>query len=103
MNAPPAGRVIRFGFLRLHDDASARRETLARELLRELRELCAPHAVWAGIPGDDSAARWDLAFTITLPDLAAWQQLASSEPLRAALARLEAQAAVSKAWTFSQP
>lgn len=95
--------VLRFCFVRLHPEPSAHRDQLARELEHELTRVCAPHPVWAGVPGDDSAARWDLAFTIELPDLAAWQALEQRAALAEVLSRLQRDAAVVKAWTFSRP
>lgn len=93
--------VIRFCFLRLHPEPSARRAQLAHELTEELARACAPHPVWVGLPGDDSAARWDLALTIELPDLPAWQALEQRAELAEVLTRLQSDAAVIKAWTFA--
>lgn len=95
--------VLRFCFVRLHPEPSARRDQRAHELLDELTRACAPHAVWAGVPGDDSAARWDLALTIELPSLEAWRALEQRPDLAAVLARLQQDAAVVKAWTFACP
>lgn len=93
--------IVRFCFLRLHPEPSARRDQLASELATELARVCSPHPVWAGVPGDDSAARWDLAFTIELPDLEAWRALEQQPGLTELLARLQGDAAVVKAWTFA--
>lgn len=98
-----AAPVQRFCFVRLHEQVAARREEVARALAAELGALCAPHPVWVGIPGDDSAARWDLGVVISLPDVAAWQALAARPAFDEAMARLAADAAVVKAWTFAAP
>ncbi|MEZ4360510.1 MAG: hypothetical protein R3B48_10030 [Kofleriaceae bacterium] len=95
--------VTRFCFVRLRDDDAARRDALARELADELTRLCAPHPVWVGVPGDESAARWDLAITIALPELAAWTSLAGEPTFAARVRRLSDEAEVVKAWTFAAP
>ncbi len=97
MSAP----VLRFCFVRLGEEASARREAMARQLFVELTAACAPHAVWVGVPGDESAARWDLGITIALPDVAAWQALAATAAFDEIMLRLAGEAAVVKAWTFA--
>jgi len=99
MTAP----VQRFCFVRLREEPSARRDAVARELTAELTAACAPHAVWVGVPGDESAARWDLGIVIALPDVAAWQALASLAAFDEIMLRLADEAAVVKAWTFAMP
>lgn len=98
-----AAKVQRFCFVRLREEAAKVREAMARELAAELTALCAPHPVWVGVPGDDSAARWDLALVISLPDVAAWQALAARAAFDEVMLRLAAEAAVVKAWTFAMP
>jgi hypothetical protein len=95
--------VQRFCFVRLHEEASARRDAMARELIAELTAACAPHTVWIGVPGDDSAARWDLSIVIALPDVAAWRALACLTAFDDIMLRLADEAAVVKAWTFALP
>lgn len=95
--------VHRFCFVRLREEASARRDAMARELTAELTAACAPHAVWVGVPGDDSAVRWDLGVVIALPDVAAWQALAATAAFEEIMLRLASEAAVVKAWTFAAP
>lgn len=99
MTAP----VQRFCFVRLREEASVRREAMARALTEELTAACAPHAVWVGVPGDESAARWDLGIAISLPDVAAWQTLAATSAFDEIMLRLAGEAAVVKAWTFAAP
>lgn len=99
----PAAPVVRYCFVRLLDEPAAEREARAHTLATELTRACAPCPVWVGVPADESAARWDLAVTIALPDLCAWQALAASPAYEAVLARLTVDAKVIKAWTFAQP
>jgi hypothetical protein len=99
----PISVVQRCYFVRLRDDASAQRDTYANELVRELRELCGPYPVWVGVPGDDSAARWDLAILISFASLSQWQELAAGSAFCDAIANVTAAAAVIKAWTFATP
>jgi hypothetical protein len=100
VSAPP---VQRFCFVRLREEASVRRDAMARELTAELTAACAPHAVWVGVPGDDSAARWDLGIVIALPDVPAWQALAATAAFDEIMLQLAGEAAVVKAWTFTVP
>lgn len=95
--------VQRFCFVRLREEEAPAREELARALRAELTALCAPHPVWVGLPGDESAARWDLGLVISLPDVAAWRQLAATPAFDDAMLRLTAAATVIKAWTFAAP
>jgi hypothetical protein len=98
-----AAPIVRFCFVRLREEAIPEREAIAHALTAELSIVCAPHLLWVGLPGDESAARWDLSLTIGLPDLAAWQALAASAAFDEAMVRLAAQAEVVKAWTFAAP
>lgn len=97
MSAP----VIRFCFVRLQEATSAHRLTLANQLRAELSAACAPHPVWVGVPGDESAAKWDLGFTIGLPDGAAWRGLAATSAFEEIMLRLAGESTVVKAWTFA--
>ncbi|HRC57159.1 MAG: hypothetical protein IPI49_07930 [Myxococcales bacterium] len=94
--------VMRFCFVRLRQELAAQRDELCAKLRDELTAACAPHPVWTGVPGDDSAIRWDLAVTISLPDLAAWERLAGAPALAAIMDRLDGAAEVLKTWTFAQ-
>ena len=98
-----AAPVVRYCFVRLLDEPAAEREARAHTLAAELALACAPCPVWVGVPADESAARWDLAVTIALPDLSTWQALAASPAYEEVMARLTVDAKVVKAWTFAQP
>lgn len=95
--------VVRFCFVRLTTQAQGLRDELVGELSRELAAACAPCPVWVGVPGDSSAARWDVAITIGLPGLEAWQALERRADFIGAMTRLTDRAEVLKAWTFAQP
>ncbi len=98
-----AAPVVRYCFVRLLDEVAGEREAKAHALAAELAILCAPCPVWVGVPGDESAARWDLSLMIGLPDLATWQALEASSAFTELIGRLTAEAKVVKAWTFAQP
>jgi hypothetical protein len=92
--------IQRFCFVKLADadaEASAR-DTLAQLLRAELAEAGADATV--GVPADASAARWDLAITITAASLEAWQALALTPKITSIFEALTSRAAVVKAWTF---
>jgi hypothetical protein len=93
--------VFRYCFVRLSDAEQATRGALAATLQEQLGAACTPHPVWVGIPADDSAARWDLAITIALPELAAWHRLSMTPGFTAAMQHVSDRAAVVKAWTFA--
>jgi hypothetical protein len=101
MTGAPAPAVFRYCFVRLADAEQATRDDLAAALQTELTAACAPHPVWVGLPADDSAARWDLAITIALPRLAAWQELSMTPGFASVMQHLSDRAAVVKAWTFA--
>ena len=90
--------IQRFCFVKLGDDDVADRDAIADELRAELAEAGADAIV--GMPADDSAARWDLAITITAASQAAWHALAAHPPIVAIFDKLAARAHVVKAWTF---
>jgi hypothetical protein len=94
--------IQRFCFVKLeaHDehDEHDDREALADELRAELAEAGADAIV--GTPADDSAARWDLAITITAASQDAWHALAAHPSVVAIFEKLAARAHVVKAWTF---
>ncbi len=99
MTAP----IVRFCFARLREESIPEREAIAQALAVELALVCAPHPLWVGVPGDESAARWDLAVMIGLPDLAAWQALAALPAFDEAMVQLAVRSEVVKAWTFAAP
>jgi len=90
--------IQRFCFVKLENDDVRAREAIADELRAELAEAGADCVV--GTPADDSAARWDLAITITAASHAAWHALAAHPPIVAIFEKLAARALVVKAWTF---
>jgi hypothetical protein len=90
--------IQRFCFVKLEVDEVSEREHIADELVAKLAEAGADAIV--GMPADDSAARWDLAITITAASHAAWHALAAHPPIVAIFEKLAARAHVVKAWTF---
>jgi len=90
--------IQRFCFVKLTDFEAPDRDAIAGELRAELAEAGADAVV--GLPADDSAARWDLAITITAASLQAWHALALTAPIVAIFEKLAARAHVVKAWTF---
>jgi hypothetical protein len=103
MTSAASQQVHRYCFVRLHEELTPTRNAMAVTLRAELTSLCGPHPVWIGVPGDDSAARWDLSIVLSFPDLMTWQAVAAAVPFQACMARLDAAAAVLKAWTFATP
>jgi hypothetical protein len=94
--------VDRFCFVRLAADHHADRVAVAAELRAAFEGLDGVIEVSAGVPADDSAAKWDVSLVVRCRDLAAWQAIAAL-PLITALFEVElpARAAVVKAWTFA--
>ena len=90
--------IQRFCFVKLRDDEVPTRVALAERLRAELAAAGADAVV--GLPADASAARWDLAVTITAASLAAWHALAQQPEMIGVLDDLAARAEVVKAWTF---
>lgn len=90
--------IQRFCFVKLESDDVANRDAIADELRAELAEAGADAVI--GTPADDSAARWDLAITITAASHDAWHALAVHPAIVAIFAKLAARAHVVKAWTF---
>jgi hypothetical protein len=90
--------IQRFCFVKLRDDEVPGRAALAERLRAELAAAGADAMV--GLPADASAARWDLAITITAASLAAWNALAQLPAMTGVLDDVAARAEVVKAWTF---
>lgn len=90
--------IQRFYFAKLLDHEAAARAELGARLAAQLRAAGAE--VIAGIPADESAARWDVSIVISAPSLAAWRALAALPAVTSAIDELAARAAVVKAWTF---
>ena len=90
--------IQRHCFVKLADAHAGSRDSIAAELRAELAEAGADATV--GVPADESAARWDLAITITAASLPAWHALALTPPIIAVFDKLAARADVVKAWTF---
>jgi len=90
--------IQRFCFVKLADAEVPARAAIAAELRAELAEAGADATV--GLPADDSAARWDLAITITAASYDAWRALALTAPIVAIFEQLARRATVVKAWTF---
>jgi len=92
--------IQRFCFVKLEDAEAPQRAAIAAELRAELAEAGADATV--GLPADDSAARWDLAITITAASYDAWRALALTAPVLAIFEKLAKRAHVVKAWTFRE-
>ena len=90
--------IQRFCFVKLLDDEVGTRAELAAMIRSQLRSAGA-HVVVA-LPADDSAARWDLAITITTASLDAWHALATLPAMTGVFDELSMRAKVVKAWTF---
>jgi hypothetical protein len=90
--------IQRFCFVKLRDDEVAIRGEIAALLAAELREASADAVV--GLPGDASAASWDLSIVITAASLAAWHALAQLPAIVRVFDQLAQRARVVKAWTF---
>lgn len=90
--------IQRFCFVKLRDEEVPARVALAERLRAELAAAGADAVV--GLPADASAARWDLAVTITAASLQAWHALAQQPEMIGVLDDLAARAEVVKAWTF---
>jgi hypothetical protein len=99
---PGAGEIDRFCFVRLAAEYGAERAAIAARLRDAFVGAPGVLAVSAGLPADDSAAKWDVSLVVRCVDLAAWQALAASPAVAELLGEwLPARAAVVKAWTFS--
>jgi hypothetical protein len=99
---PGAGEIDRFCFVRLAAEHGDQRADIAARLRDAFVGAPGVIAVSAGLPADDSAAKWDVSLVVRCVDLAAWQALAASAPIAALLGEwLPARAAVVKAWTFT--
>jgi hypothetical protein len=90
--------IQRFCFVKLRDDEVSVRGEIAALLAAELREASADAVV--GLPGDASAASWDLSIVITAASLAAWHALAQLPAIARVFDQLAQRARVVKAWTF---
>ena len=90
--------IQRFCFVKLRDEEVPRRAALAERLRAELSAAGADAIV--ALPADASAARWDLAITITAASLEAWNALAQIPAMIGVLDDVAARAEVVKAWTF---
>ena len=90
--------IQRFCFIKLRDADVPTRVELAEKLRAEL--LAAGADATVGVPADDSAARWDLAITISAASLAAWTALAALPAMVGVFDELAERAEVVKAWTF---
>ena len=90
--------IQRFCFVKLRDEEATARGELAERLRAELADAGADAVV--ALPADASAARWDLAITITAASLEAWTALASLPAMTGILDDVAARAEVVKAWTF---
>lgn len=90
--------IQRFCFVKLRDDEVGTRAELAELLRAQL--LAAGADVVVGLPGDDSAVRWDMSITITAASLEAWNALAQQPAMTGAFDELAARSEVVKAWTF---
>jgi hypothetical protein len=90
--------IQRFCFVKLREDEVPGRVALAEKLRAELAAAGADAVV--GLPADASAARWDLAITVTAASLAAWNALARLPAMIGVLDDVAARAEVVKAWTF---
>jgi hypothetical protein len=90
--------IQRFCFVKLLDDEVGTRAELADMIRSQLRSAGAQVVV--ALPADDSAARWDLAITITAASMAAWHALASLPAMTGMFDELSMRAKVVKAWTF---
>ncbi len=91
--------IQRFCFVKLRAEHVDARVELAEKLRAEL--LAAGADATVGVPADASAARWDLAITITAASLDAWNALAQLPAMIGVLDELAARAEVVKAWTFA--
>lgn len=90
--------IQRFCFVKLLDDEVGTRGELAEMMRAQLRSAGADATV--GLPADDSAARWDLAITITAASMQAWHALAMQPAMTGVFDELAMRAKVVKAWTF---
>src|SRR5258708_9585973 len=90
--------IQRFCFVKLRAEHVDARVELADKLRGELVGAGADATV--GVPADASAARWDLAITISAASLAAWNALAALPAMIGVFDELAARAEVVKAWTF---
>lgn len=91
--------IQRFCFVKLRDAEVAIRGDIAALLAAELREAGADAVV--GVPGDASAARWDLSIVITAASLDAWHAVSQLPAVARVFDQLAERADVVKAWTFS--
>jgi hypothetical protein len=90
--------IQRFCFVKLLEHEVPGRAVLAEKWRAEL--AAAGVGAVVGLPADASAARWDLAITITAASLAAWNALARLPAMLGVLDDIAARAEVVKAWTF---
>lgn len=90
--------IQRFCFVKLLDHEVETRLELAQLMRAQLESAGADVVV--GVPADDSAARWDLSFVISVASLDAWHALSRQPAMIGVFDELSARAAVVKAWTF---
>jgi hypothetical protein len=97
-----SGVVERFYFVRLASEHAGERDVVAVRLRDVFSGLRGVIAVSAGVPADDSAAKWDVSVVVRCVDLAAWEAVAATPAVAELLGEwLPAQAAVVKSWTFA--
>jgi hypothetical protein len=94
--------VERFYFVRLAAASGSQRAAIAAQLRDVFAGREGVIAVSAGVPADDSAAKWDVSLVVRCVSLEAWQAIAVAPAVVALLDEwLPAQAAVVKSWTFA--
>ena len=91
--------IQRFCFIKLREPEVTERDQLADKLRAELASAGADATV--GLPADASAARWDLAITITAASLEAWHALSHLPAIATIFSDLASRSEVVKAWTFT--
>jgi hypothetical protein len=97
-----SGVVERFTFVRLAGEHAGERDAVAARLRDAFAGLDGVIAVSAGVPADDSAAKWDVSVVVRCVDLAAWEAVAATAAVRAVIDEwLPERAAVVKSWTFA--
>jgi hypothetical protein len=97
-----SGVVERFYFVRLAAAYGQQRAAIAAQLRDAFAGQKGVIAVSAGVPADDSAAKWDVSVVVRCVDLAAWEAVAATPAVAELLGEwLPAQAAVVKSWTFA--
>lgn len=92
--------IDRYYFVKLRDEHAT--DAGRAEVIARCRAALAGVPLTAGVPADDSAARWDIGIVVRVDDLAALAALLARPDIAAFFDWLAGRSAVVKAWSFEE-